>query len=194
MYKSLFKQAFSTRPSPPSDVDSFIEDKNKQVYKCQNVERYVKTRCLTEMRNKMIKSSDIRISAGGKITGYSGIMPGVLEEVLIAIKEENPLYLLGGFGGITEKICKMMLDGNMPDELNEDWQKTHIHMCEDEARMFVGENKNLPDYTEIKSLLKIKKLNNGLSDKENKILFITPSIEIIIDLIAKGYKSKKITK
>lgn len=180
--------------SPPSDVDSFIEDKNKQVYKCQNVERYVKTRCLTEMRNKMIKSSDIRISAGGKITGYSGIMPGVLEEVLIAIKEEKPLYLLGGFGGITEKICKMMLDKKIPDELNEEWQKNHIHMCEEEARMFVGVNKNLPDYTEIKSLLKIENLNNGLSDKENKILFVTPSIEIIIDLIAKGYKSKKITK
>ena len=178
--------------APPSDVDDLIVDESKEIYKRKNMERYVKTRCLTEMRNKMIKSSDIRISAGGRITGYSGIMPGVLEEVLIAIKEEKPLYLLGGFGGITEKICKMMLDKNIPDELNEEWQKSHINMCEEEARMFADKNKNLPDYKDIKSLLKIENLNNGLSNRENKILFVTPSIEIIIDLIAKGYK--KVTK
>ena len=92
--------------NPPSDVDSLIVDKYKQIYRCQNVERYVKTRCLTEMRNEMIKSSDIRISAGGWITGYSGIMPGVLEEILIAIKEEKPLYLLDGLVGLPKRYVK----------------------------------------------------------------------------------------
>ena len=82
----------------------------------------------------------------------------------------------------------MMLDGNIPKELNEEWQKKHIHMCEEEMSLFADVNNKLPDYEEIKKLLNLKNLNNGLSDEENKILFTTPSIENIIGLIAKGYK------
>ncbi len=42
-----------------------------------------------------------RICLGGKVTGYKGIEPGVMEEARLALSCKKPLYLLGGFGGAT---------------------------------------------------------------------------------------------
>ncbi len=36
---------------------------------------------------------------GGKMSGFSGIMPGIMEEFLRATEQQLPVYLLGGFGG-----------------------------------------------------------------------------------------------
>ena len=174
---------------PPKDLE-FMIDEERGICTAENSERYVKTRCLTKMRNEMIDNSDIRIIAGGKITGYSGIMPGVLEEVLIAIKAKKPIYLIGGFGGITAKICQMMLGDNIPTELKKEWQMSRISMSEDEKSYFVNENEKVPNYEEIEELLKIDNLKNGLSEEENKLLFVTPSTDVIINLISKGYGEK----
>ena len=174
---------------PPKDLE-FMIDEERGIYIAKNSERYVKTRCLTKMRNEMIDNSDIRIIAGGKITGYSGIMPGVLEEVLIAIKAKKPIYLIGGFGGITAKICQMMLGNNIPTELKKEWQMSRINMSDDEKSYFVNENEKVPNYEEIEELLKIDNLKNGLSEEENKLLFVTPSTDVIINLISKGYGEK----
>lgn len=36
---------------------------------------------------------------GGKVSGFSGVMPGILEEFLRVTEQKLPVYLLGGFGG-----------------------------------------------------------------------------------------------
>lgn len=62
---------------------------------------------LSSMRTERNKNTNVLIVAGGKISGYSGIIPGILEEVLLAIKKKIPIYLLGGFGGMTAKLCEL---------------------------------------------------------------------------------------
>ena len=56
---------------------------------------------LTDMRRRIIADSHALICLGGKVEGYSGRYPGVLEEIALSLSEGRPVYLLGGFGGAT---------------------------------------------------------------------------------------------
>lgn len=56
---------------------------------------------LTAFRRTMVARSNARVIIGGKRANFSGQMPGVLEEALIAIENRQPIYLAGGFGGAT---------------------------------------------------------------------------------------------
>ncbi len=40
-----------------------------------------------------------RICLGGRLKGYEGEEPGVMQEARLALAHEKPLYLMGGFGG-----------------------------------------------------------------------------------------------
>lgn len=156
-----------------------------------NVENlFVWSRSLTEMRKKMINDSNIRICAGGRHFGYKGRMPGVLEEILIAIELKRPVFLLGGFGGVTASVCNFMESGTMPKELTIDWQvhnnsgyKELLDYCSLRGEQYLVEYSLLDEY------LKIEHLNNGLSKEDNIRLFNTPFIDEAITLIFKGLKS-----
>lgn len=45
-----------------------------------------------------------RICLGGRVEGYQGGQPGVIEEARLALQQGKPLYMLGGFGGATWKF------------------------------------------------------------------------------------------
>lgn len=50
-----------------------------------------------------------RVVLGGKLVGYAGFLPGVLEEARLAIDHDVPLYVLGGFGGASEILARALL-------------------------------------------------------------------------------------
>lgn len=87
--------------------------------------------CLTEMRTKSIKRSDLRICAGGRTSGYSGKMPGVLEEILIAEDQKKPLLLLGGFGGVVGGVVNLMLNKKREEWLDVGWQYRNVDQYEE---------------------------------------------------------------
>ena len=76
---------------------------------------------LTKMREKITKDMDIKIAVGGKISGFSGFYPGVLEEVYLALKAEKPVILIKGFGGIVDKIADF-IEGKEVEELSFEYQ------------------------------------------------------------------------
>lgn len=79
-------------------------------------------------RTESIPPVSARIVLGGKLCGFSGFMPGIFEEVLLALERQTPLFLLGGFGGATEAITNALLafpGAPFPDELVLDWQIKH---------------------------------------------------------------------
>jgi len=51
------------------------------------------------MRRTMTAASDARIVLGGRVDNFKGCMPGIAEEVFIALEKRQPVYVLGGFGG-----------------------------------------------------------------------------------------------
>jgi hypothetical protein len=56
------------------------------------------------------------IALGGQTSGFSGFLPGVAEEIAVALHEGIPVYVLGGFGGAAEQVVALM-EGSDRDEL-----------------------------------------------------------------------------
>ena len=175
---------------PPEDIRDLIPSEDSFLPPITSQNLFVWSRCLTEMRNKMIEKCDVRICAGGRHSGYKGRMPGVLEEIIIAIERKCPLFLLGGFGGVTASVCKLILNETIPQELTQDWQvqnnsgyKELLDFCSSRG---VQHSVN---YMSLTKTLKSADFNNGLSYEDNKQLFTTPFIEEALHLIFKGMKA-----
>lgn len=76
---------------------------------------------LTTMRTAMARRCNARIALGGQVANYKGRMPGIAEEVLIAVEHRKPTFVLGGFGGCAADICEdlRLLEPRGP---RRDWQ------------------------------------------------------------------------
>lgn len=144
------------------------------------------------MRKISIESSDIRIFAGGKFENYLGKMPGVLEEFLIAIKENKPIFLIGGLGGLTQKLCSSIKNKCLAEEFTEEWQISHNNAYQDLQKIALKYNHHA-NYEEIKSEIENISITElaqrvGLTPQEYERLMITPFIDESVHLILKGTK------
>lgn len=61
---------------------------------------------LTEMRQAMARNGFARIALGGKVEGFWGACSGIEEELRFAVEHRRPIYLLGGFGGMTSVLSR----------------------------------------------------------------------------------------
>ena len=151
---------------------------------------YVWSRCLTEMRERLIESSQARICVGGQLSGYKGKMPGVLEEILIAHRLEKPLFLLGAFGGVVGEVCNAIIDKNIPETLSENWQVNRNNSYYN-LQKIAKEKGNHCNYESIGNVLKnigIEKLSqrSGLEVLDYKRLMLSPFTDECVHLIIKG--------
>ncbi len=142
------------------------------------------------MRKESIESSDVRIFAGGKLGGYLGKMPGVLEEFLIAIDLNKPIYLAGGLGGLCQKLCDSILNNEISEEFTEEWQISH-NARYIELQQIAKSNSFEADYEQVKTLilgLSVEKLSlrSGLSKEDYNRLMTTPFVDEVVHLILKG--------
>lgn len=172
---------------PPGDTAELIVDKDTFLPPSSTQNRFVWSRSLTEMRTKMIDNCRVRIFAGGRHSGYKGKMPGVLEEILISLKEGRAVYLLGGFGGVTSSVCKSIIRGELELELSLDWQLMNNAGLKD-VYEFSKDNKHdyFDDLNSVRQILKDIDLKNGLSKEENERLFKTQYSDEVIYLVLKG--------
>ena len=68
----------------------------------------VRSRSLTSLRLYMARKTSARIFIGGRRKGFEGNMPGLVEEAIVALKAGQPVYLVGGFGGVTLDILRVL--------------------------------------------------------------------------------------
>lgn len=61
---------------------------------------------LSKMRREMAGACDVRVLAGGSLSGYKGFYPGIIEEAYLSLQQRQPLYLIGAFGGATALIIR----------------------------------------------------------------------------------------
>lgn len=155
---------------------------------------YVWTRCLTKMREEMEAGCNARIYIGGRTKGFKGKCSGILEELLIALQHNHPVYLVGAFGGITKDAIEA-LKGNKPGSFSNEYYFEN----DDYKKMFLLFNGKHPDntidYPKYLSILQKIGLNkiaelNGLSVKDNLRLTATPHINEVIYLILKGLTNR----
>ena len=135
----------------------------------------------------MIGSCDIRISAGGRLTGYKGWMPGVLEEIALAVEMVKPIFLVGGFGGVTQSVCRLVAVKTVPDDLTFTWQLNNNPGLEDMTTFAASRGLDYePQYQRALDIVMNAELRNGLDAAENARLFETPFVDEVIHLVLKG--------
>ena len=115
-------------------------------------------RGLTAMRRNTTAQSNARVLIGGKRQGYTGKLPGLVEEALFAVEAGQPLYLAAGFGGATLDIARALgLDVAWSRPIEE--QERDLWMIEglgQLATLAAGRGWHIPP--------------NGLSEGENRRL------------------------
>lgn len=118
---------------------------------------------LTAMRRTMAAAGDARIVLGGRVENFKGRMPGVGEEALIALEREQPLHVLGGFGGCARDIA------------------TELGLVADIA----PRNLVWPGRDRFAAFC-FNHLRNGLSREENEDLARTVHIDEAVALVLRG--------
>ena len=154
-----------------------------------NENKFIWAKSLSEMRSRKEKNTDILILVGGRINNFKGCMPGILEEFITAIRQNHNVYLLGGYGGMSEIIVKVLNDEitskEFRDSLLEDVEYKKFY---DYYNLHNDEHINFDEiYEEIQENGFL--VNRGLSSEEKKELFHTNNIIESIELIFKGIDS-----
>ena len=156
---------------------------------------FIWSESLSKMRDEMSSITNARIFTGGSMSNFKGKNPGLLEEALFSLKNDIPVYFIGVFGGITNRIIEA-LKGQKTKELTLKWQSeqndnynefvSHYNAIKQQDKIDYAECvKYLNEYT-------LEKLsnNNGLSIEENKRLFSSIHTSEIIFLVMKGLTNK----
>jgi hypothetical protein len=68
----------------------------------------LRRRALTGMRRYMATRTQGRALIGGKRKDFQGEIPGLMEEALISLENGHPVFLAGGFGGVTADIARAL--------------------------------------------------------------------------------------
>lgn len=138
-------------------------------------EQELSAMALTAMRRRMISDSQAIVCLGGRVTGYSGRYPGVLEEIALSLMASRSVYLLGGFGGCASDAARAIMGTSpiAPDarRLDEDYGAGYA-----EAMDVIGQYSG-------------KMPANGLSLEENRTLANQSEIHVVIPLLLRGLRS-----
>jgi hypothetical protein len=160
------------------------------------VRRYAWARSLTFMREAMLKATSARILMGGKLTGYQGLWPGVLEEGVLALRARQPLYPLGVFGGAARLLIDV-LQAVDREEMTSTWFAANVDGWQELSTEYGRHGRTLQTPEDLAAELKragapglAAALNNGLSDDENRELFTCDDPQRAVALILQGLRAK----
>jgi hypothetical protein len=150
-------------------------------------ERLWNALALESMRQRMASDLGAAVVVGGRIAGQQGLLPGVVEEAVIALAAGIPLFVAGGFGGCGRLIART-LEGESPEELSISYQCTHTdgypELLDAATRAHTR-----PDYDAVVAdltLCGVGGLKNGLSETENRRLLATDDVDELIALVLRG--------
>ncbi|MGH3687954.1 MAG: hypothetical protein ACRDRE_24160 [Pseudonocardiaceae bacterium] len=136
----------------------------------------VRRRALTAMRRYLGERTDGRVLLGGKRRGFHGEIPGLMEEALLALVAHQPLYLAGGYGGVTLDIARILgiADGS--------WLPPETGAPPADPRFIDGQAR----LTALTRAPNWCGMRNGLSDHENRTLATSHRPSDIAALISLG--------
>ena len=155
---------------------------------------------ITDAPSERVPPVVARILLGGRLTGYSGFLPGVFEEALLTMEHGRPTYLLGGFGGAAEVLAQAISSGGgaRPQELTLDWQQKNnkklAALLKDSAAFALPAGMASTEQS-LDSLFAMVEsaranpsaaLNTGISDAETRELLATHNVATAVRLVRRG--------
>jgi hypothetical protein len=154
--------------------------------------RYAWGRGMSLMREQVTAFAQARVVVGGKLIGFSGVIPGVVEEAYLSLKAGRPLYLVGGFGGAARAVCDQ-LQGVHRHEFSEEFSDKTVSDYFACKQMYADHQIPFVSMQDIGALLEVKAaqplslaLKNGLDDNENVELMRCTDAQRVADLLLTG--------
>lgn len=150
--------------------------------------RYMWATSLTAMRQQAEANAKARVLVGGKTKGFEGCMAGIVEEFVMAMNSNHPVYLIGGFGGAAKLLTEII------EKKNGTKADTLLSIACEDAKYkalydYFEANGQHIDYSVLDTITVDGFRNNGLSDEENLRLFHSVNIMEIVSLVLKGLSS-----
>lgn len=153
------------------------------------------SRSLTQMRQDLVSESGVRICAGGKFSNFKGKMPGVLEEIMLALDSAKPLYLLGGFGGVVSEVSDVLLHKQKIFKLSQIWIQDNQAGYSELQSLAKASNEHYDSLEVEKKLLTLDivslSANAGLSESDYRKLMVSSFVDECVHLVLKGIKNLK---
>ena len=175
----------------PSELQAF-DDQARRVEPNHVLYRYIRARGLTFLRHQLNDVSHARLCLGGRRAGAAGRYPGVIEEALLAVRDNKPLYLAGFLGGATGQVIDALEGKPMPDDFCCPTSLLQLYE-EPPAKEFdaLTLNDRVIDrdaiWKEFAGAGCARLVaTNGLSIEENHALLHTPVIDQVIELMLIG--------
>lgn len=154
--------------------------------------RYAWARGLTAMRERVTALAQARLVIGGKRVGFSGLVPGVVEEAWLSLMQQKPLYVAGGFGGAARAVSDRLL-GIERAEFTEDWARQNLPEHEATRALYAQMGGDLPSMARVGADLAAsggaglaQALHNGLDEAENRELLYCTDPQRIAGLVLTG--------
>ena len=156
---------------------------------------------MTKMRETQTAETCARIVLGGKtdktvsiqLDGsrsekwYMSRIPGLLEEVYVSAKANQPVFLIGAYGGAAAMVIDI-IEGNDRPEATWDFQKHAPHTGEVKG-LYAEHGIEWESYEHIVQFLRDKGvagINPLLSKEENRDLFRTIDLMRMVELVLQG--------
>ncbi len=156
-------------------------------------QRFAWGRSMTAMREQMTADIDARVAMGGKLEGYVGIYPGVLEESMLMLRAKKPLYLIGAFGGASRLVVDLLEQVARDDFTTAELQRLFPTIYDGTIEHYRNAGIEYSTPEQIREELGTlgqqglsHVLCNGLDDAENRMLFHTSDPRTMIELILLG--------
>lgn len=179
---------------PPNDVLDLVKEIRRQggQSSVSATDRYMWGRCLTKMREDSTAEAVARVALGGKLDGYLGHIPGVVEEALLTLRAGKPLYLLGAYGGATRVVLDALL-GVERVELTTQWCTEHVRNWPDLIREYEARGHPVMTPEQVADELRSRGrgglqacLTNGLTGEQNDELAETTDGRRTVELLLSG--------
>jgi SLOG-like protein/TIR domain-containing protein len=147
---------------------------------------------LCDLDEREVASPRYLIALGGQVEDFSGFLPGVAEEVAIAVEAGLHVFVLGGFGGAAEQVALLFQHGKAPLLTPEALARSPKYPRLRAAAEQRGQVAFLAEKAAwLHRVLGGRELANGLSPDENRELYVTQDLGRIITLVRRGLGERR---
>lgn len=147
---------------------------------------------LNDFEDRPVPRPRALVALGGQLGGFAGFLPGVAEEIAVALEAGIAVYVLGGLGGAAGASAGLVRGEKVPELTQKAFLKSERYRALRMAarkRGRAGElRKRLHWMEKVFRNARRQGFRNGLSSEENEELMRTTHFGRALTLISRGLR------